>query len=366
LKGLIADAIIRFTYVRMMNNCEVALIQHDRDALLAEIASRYYIHDQSQQAIADQLEISRSNISRLLKEARERGIVEIFIRHPLGRDAQIERQLMERFALRDIGVVRTIVGDAQATIEQAAALAAQMLEGFLADARSLGISWGTTVHAIAHAFAPQRRYDVEVVQMMGGVGSTDPAIDGPALAQRLAHALTNRYRYLHAPLIVDTPATAQALLAQRNIAETLGIAAQADVALVGIGAIDPAISSLLRAGYVTPEEFHAIRKAGAIGDICARHFDRAGRPAAPQVDRRLIAITLDQLAQIPVVIGVACGLAKAPAILGALRGGYIDVLIIDSAAAESVLALADTIDAPLDARARRQGRRAAAPIAGEE
>jgi len=168
-----------------MNNCEVALIQHDRDALLAEIASRYYIHDQSQQAIADQLEISRSNISRLLKEARERGIVEIFIRHPLGRDAQIERQLMERFALRDIGVVRTIVGDAQATIEQAAALAAQMLEGFLAGARSLGISWGTTVHAIAHAFAPQRRYDVEVVQMMGGVGSTDPAIDGPALAQRL-------------------------------------------------------------------------------------------------------------------------------------------------------------------------------------
>jgi DNA-binding transcriptional regulator LsrR (DeoR family) len=322
------------------------LITHDRDSLLAEIASRYYVHDQSQQEIADQLDISRSNISRLLKEARTRGIVEIFIRHPLGRDAQIERQLIERFALREAGVVQAIFGDAQATLDQAAALAAQMLEGFLADAQSLGISWGTTVHAIVQAFAPQRRYDVEVVQMMGGVGSTEPAIDGPALAQRLATALTNRYRYLYAPLIVDTPATVQALLAQRNIAETLATAAQVDVALVGIGVVDPAISSLLRAGYVTPKEFRAMQKAGAIGDICARHFDSAGQPSAPEVDQRLIAITLDQLTQIPVVVGVACGLAKAPAILGALRGGYIDVLITDTTAADELLKLAEAVEAP--------------------
>jgi DNA-binding transcriptional regulator LsrR (DeoR family) len=315
--------------------------------MLAEIATRYYIHDQSQQEIADQFDISRSNISRLLKEARERGIVEIFIRHPLGRDARLERHLVERFNLREAGVVQGVPGDPQATLDQTALVAGKMLDNCLADAQVLGISWGTTLYAIAQAFDPQRRYDVEVIQMMGGVGSTDPAVDGPAIAQRFSLALTNRYRYLHAPLIVDTPAIAQALLAQRNIAETLNIAAQADVALVGIGAVEPTVSSLMRAGYLKPEEFHAIRAAGVVGDICGRHFDITGQPAAPEIDERLITITLDQLAQIPMVIGVACGAPKARAILGALRGGHLDVLITDMVAAEAVLALADTVDAQI-------------------
>lgn len=323
----------------------------DRDALLAEIARRYYLRDQSQQEIADQLDISRSNISRLLKEARQRGIVEIRIHHPLGRDADLEHQLAERFGLREVGVVQAIQSDLQATISQAATLAGQILEAFLPDARSLSISWGTTLNAIAQEFAPQRRYDVEVIQMMGGVGSSDPTIDGPAVAQRFAQALTGRYRYLHAPLIVDAPEIAQSLLAERNIADTLNAAIQADIALVGIGAVDRDISSLMRAGYLTLEEFDAIQAAGVVGDICARHFDIAGRLAAPDIDARIISISLDQIARIPVVVGAACGAAKARAIFGALSGGHLDVLVTDSDTAAAVLALADTIEAPLNAHA---------------
>src|SRR5690242_7912036 len=104
------DVIMWFTNVQLLNNCEVPLMNYDRDVLLAEIATRYYVYDQSQQEIAEQFDISRSNISRLLKEARERGIVEIFIRHPLGRDARLEGRLIERFSLREAGVVRAIPG----------------------------------------------------------------------------------------------------------------------------------------------------------------------------------------------------------------------------------------------------------------
>lgn len=326
---------------------------YERDALLAEIARRYYLNDQSQQEIADQLDLSRSNISRLLKEARRRGIVEIYVHDPLGRDAQLEGELIKHFGLHQAGVVETITGDPLATVGQAAALAAQILDVKLADAHSLGISWGTTINAIAHAFAPQHRYDVEVVQMMGGVGSSDPTIDGPAVAQRIAQALTGRYRYLHAPLIVDTPAIAQALLAERNIAETLSVAAQADVALVGIGAVVPSVSSLMRAGYLSPAEFRMIQEAGVVGDICARHFDLAGQPAAPEIDARLISISLDTITKIPMVIGVAGGTAKARAIFGALSGKYLDILITDSATAEAVLALAGTLDTVLSAQIGR-------------
>lgn len=313
----------------------------DRDELLAHIATLYYHHDQSQQEIAEQVDISRSNVSRMLKEARDRGIVEIFIRYPLRRDPMLEKQLVGRFGLREAGVSQAISGKPEATLSRMAELAARLLDGYLEGAAVLGISWGTTIQAIVQAFAPRTRHDVEVVQMMGGVGSTDPAIDGPALAQRFARALTNRYRYLHAPLIVDTPAVAQALLSQRNVAETLSVAAQADVALVGIGALEPGVSSLLRAGYLSLDEFRAIQAEGVVGDICARHFDAHGKKAAAQIDQRLVSVTLDQVANIPLVMGVAGTKAKAQAILAALRGGYLDVLVTDTDAAEAILQMAD-------------------------
>jgi DNA-binding transcriptional regulator LsrR (DeoR family) len=320
----------------------------DREDLLVEIATRYYLHDQSQQEIADQLDLSRPNISRLLKEARERGIVNITIQHPLGRKPQLEQALIKQFGLREAGVVRSIPGDLLATLYDTARLAGRMLEQFLPTARVLGISWGTTINAIAQTFQPQQHYDVEVVQMMGGVGGPDPAIDGPALAQRLAHALADRYRYLHAPLIVDTATTASALCKQHSIAETLNIAARSDVALVGIGAVERDVSSLMRAGYLKPDEFDVLQRAGVVGDICARHFDIQGRPLVPEIDQRLIAITLEQIALIPVVIGVACGEIKAKAILGALRGGYLNVLITDAVTAEAILALAAESDKTLN------------------
>lgn len=311
----------------------------ERDELLARIATLYYYQDLSQQEIAQQLSLSRSNVSRLLKEARDRGIVEIYIHQPIGRDMELEAQLKQRFGLRGAAVAQAVPGDSLATLQKAAQLAAGILDEQLADASTLGISWGSTVHAIVDAFAPRRRHDVEVVQLMGGVSSSEPVIDGPALVQRLARTLTGRYRYLHAPLIVDRPEVAEALLGQRNIAEALELAAGAEVALVGIGALDSTLSSLLRAGYLSAEEFAAIGAGGAVGDICARHFDRAGRPVAPEIDARLISVRLDELERIPTVIGAACSPAKAQAILGALLGGYLDILVTDSDAAEAVLLL---------------------------
>jgi DNA-binding transcriptional regulator LsrR (DeoR family) len=57
------------------------------------------------------------------------------------------------------------------------------------------------------------------------------------------------------------------------------------------------------------------------------------------VNQRVLAVTLDDLRSIPTVAGVAAGAEKAPGILGALRGEFVDVLICDQQAARSVLRL---------------------------
>lgn len=55
------------------------------------------------------------------------------------------------------------------------------------------------------------------------------------------------------------------------------------------------------------------------------------------------SIELEQLRKVPKVIVVAGGAEKAEAILGALRGGYVDILITDEAAAPATIDLMENI-----------------------
>lgn len=58
--------------------------------------------------------------------------------------------------------------------------------------------------------------------------------------------------------------------------EALALTKQVDIALVGIGTVDPRLSSLVRAGYVTIEEAEQIQAMGAVGDVCGHYFDIQG------------------------------------------------------------------------------------------
>jgi DNA-binding transcriptional regulator LsrR (DeoR family) len=181
--------------------------------------------------------------------------------------------------------------------------------------------------------------NIKVVQMIGAVGTEDPLIDGPDLARLLGSIYGGEYRYLHAPLIVDNPELREALLEEPRIQGTLQLAREADIALVGVGSLEPAFSSLLRAGYLDERSLRKLREQGAVGDICARHYDADGRVMPIELNERIVGIELGALRRVGCVIGVAGGEAKAEAILGALRGGHLKVLVTDSAAASKLCQL---------------------------
>src|SRR5690606_8194418 len=151
-----------------------------------------------------------------------------------------------------------------------------------------------------------------VVQFIGAIGRGNRLIDGPELARNVATTLGAEYHYLHAPLVVASEAACRSLLAERTVAETLALARQSDIALVGIGSTSPSVSSLIRAGYLTEAELSAIEAEGAVGDICARHFDINGEILDIEINRRIVGISPEDLKAVPEVIAVAGGLLKAP------------------------------------------------------
>jgi DNA-binding transcriptional regulator LsrR (DeoR family) len=110
-----------------------------------------------------------------------------------------------------------------------------------------------------------------------------------------------------------------------------------DLAIVGVGTIDPEQASLLRAGYLTVSQLEELRDAGAVGDVCAIHFDMEGKLIDTPLTRRIVGIDAETLAAIPTKIGIAGGDPKVSAIIGAARAGFINTLVTDELTATSIL-----------------------------
>jgi DNA-binding transcriptional regulator LsrR (DeoR family) len=319
-------------------------IRGDRTELLVTVASLYYELGQNQQQIADRLETSRSSVSRMIKEARDLGIVEIRIHRPVNRSYQLEQMLIDRFGLTDAYVLLT--NPEQREEERLAGvgwLAASYLDrvlGLLPPRACIGIAWGTGVHAAISALGEDRSQQIDVVQILGSVGAANPLIDGPDLARLLASKLGGRYFDLHAPVFVEQPALRNLLLNEPSMREGLQRARSVALAITGIGTVQEEAASFLRAGHLSPAALADLRRQGVVGETCGRFFDIYGRFEQFAINERVIGIDLPDLRQIPRVIAVARGLPKAMSILGALRGRYLTVLATDDETAQAVLDLA--------------------------
>ena len=312
-----------------------------RDDLIAEVATLYYRSRLDQEEIARRVGVSRSTVSRMLSEALESGVVEIRIRGSLPLAEELQRDLVRKFGLRD-ALVLDANGRRVDTLDRIGRLAARYLDTTLSDGDVLAISWGTGVRAVADGLEPKVPRNVEVIQMLGGAGSRNLDVDGTELARRLAGLLGGRCRYLNVPLVVDDEEVAAGLLRQRGVRETLAAAAQADLAIVGIGALVPSVSSMLRAGHLTRRDITELRRSGAVGDVCGHLFTVDGALVDAEIARRIVAVGVAALRRIPRVVGIAVGTEKVEAILGAMRSGLVNVLATDDATACEVLGIAAT------------------------
>lgn len=312
--------------------------QHE---LLARVASLYYEEELTQNEIAARLGLSRVKIYRLLKQAKDEQVVQVVINWPIRRDARLERELCSRLGLREALVLQAAPGDAAGDtplgLHQLGQLAARYLEQTLQDGTTLAVCLGRSTYETIAAIRPGFRARVQVAPALGSMPFAMREMDSGALARMLAHKLGGEVLDLSAPAMADSVADAEVLRNQRDIRRVLDLARRADVALLGVGNLDPARSGFLKGGFLTAERMAALAAEGAVGDMGGHIFDLDGRLHDRQYDERIIGVTLDDLKHIPKTIVVAAGPEKRDAILGALHTGAVTVLVTDDRTADAVL-----------------------------
>ncbi len=314
------------------------------DERLVEIARAYYEQDHDQNQIAQSFGISRSQVSRYLKKAKELNLVQVRVVSPYERTERGEIALKERFNTLKEAIVVPGFNLQPAPLRKTIARAcAHYLEQIIRPGIRICVGSGRTLCEVFTWLHPTQVPNVSIVQAMGNVGHEAMEIDFNQMARAAADAFGAKVYYMNAPAILGLGSVTELTEANPSIAEALHMAHTADVYLFGIGSLS-SDQIFTRGGIFKLQDLEQLSEAGSIGDICARFFDIHGGEIPSSFKERIVGITLDDLRSNALTIAVAGGPDKVLPLIGALHGGYIKVLITDEQSALAILAYESQMD----------------------
>ena len=299
------------------------------DKLLTKVAWYYYIEGYTQQEIGEYLSIPRLRVNRLLDKARKAGIIQFSVREGDSKRMIVERELITQFGLKDAFVVPSPINE-QDINESVAQAAAMYIHERLDKSGYINMGYGDTSSRILNHLANICEFPVNVVSLTGGVNYYLP---------NTRSSIFNAKLYLTpAPLLMASEDIVKAMEQEPSVKQIRHMATLAQMSIVGIGGVD-SNATLLTNGTLNHSDVLLLSMQGAVGDMLCHFIDKDGNVIQSSLERRLMSTPLEQLKEMSNSIGVAGGSTKSEAILAALKGNYLDVLITDETTATNVLRL---------------------------
>lgn len=318
----------------------------------------YYEDGLTQSEIADVMGISRATVNSYLAEAREKGIVNISIEGGRLESLSIAQELKRHFGLADCLIIPHD-DNARPLIDRLGGAGAHALNKILKSGDTLAVAWGRTVLSVGEQTVIGALQDMTVVQATGGTTASFPYTP-ERCATVLAEAVSARCVNIMAPAMVRSQQTRDVLLDEPLLHEQFAILENANRILFGVSSLR-SNSTIHTSGFFESVSLQQYLAAGAVGVVAGRFIDERGKPVAGPLDERIIGISLDKLRHIHTRIAVAGGFDKVPALLAALRGGFINVLVTDAATGLGILRADGVID--LDARLSQRPKANQVPAA---
>ncbi|MEQ5835328.1 sugar-binding transcriptional regulator [Marinobacter sp. R17] len=313
-----------------MDKFEVKLDQAARAAWLS------YVGGRTQDEIAAQLGVSRPGVQRLLALARQEGLIKVHIDHPISNCMTLGQALRDQFDLEFCDVVPVDPDAEHNSAHYVAVAGCDRLTRYLerTDPLTLSLGSGRTVRATVEAVSRMDRPQHRFVSLVGNVardGSSNRYDGVTALADKTA---SGRF-LLPAPVVAGSVEEREALLNQRLFRAIASVAADAEVGFIGVGPINRQ-ATLFQDDFINESELDELLNCRAVGELLGWPLDAQGRIIDCSVTRRVTSPALESLAP-QRLVALAGGTDKGPAILSALRGGWLKGLITDEAAARYVL-----------------------------
>ncbi|QIQ22374.1 sugar-binding transcriptional regulator [Zophobihabitans entericus] len=303
---------------------------------LVKIATWYYQYGWTQAQIAQKIGISRSIISKKLQEAKDLGIVEIFIKDETAHTVELEQQLEERFGLEEALVISTHNLSEEEATNSLAKKAAYSLSKRIAKVKTLGISWGNTIRKFANEYPYITHKELTIVPLIGGMGVDDVDLHSNQICYDLKKKMQCTCKYLYAPALVDDTEMKKDLCKNKYISEVLNEGKTVEMAIVGISS--PYNKNTMKEiGYITDKDIEELRYYDVVGDSNSRFYTADGKEAKCPINEHVIGLSLEELRKIPTVVAIVGGNNKEEALMAALKAKLLNIVVITDKMAEYIL-----------------------------
>ena len=293
----------------------------------------YYIAGQNQSEIASQLGTSRPVVQRLIAAAKEEGIVSISLHHPVANCLDYAQLLQEKYRLIECNIVPAF--NEESTLDSVSFGCYQLMARYLQDDKEkiIGLGSGLTLKKALQRidFDSQNTRCVALISAMDADGQCNYYDDVPLL---LTSKIKAKYYQWPAPRYAQTQEECDMWCTSRLFCSVSAVARRADVIFVGIGPLGTQ-SPIFKDGFINQAQMDELTARGGIGEIMGRFIDAEGGVVDSEINRMITSYDIRQN-QCP-RIAVACGEYKRPAILAALKGGWINGLVTDEHTARWLL-----------------------------
>ena len=304
------------------------------------VAGLYYNDNLSQSEIARLAHTSQAKVCRLLRLAREQGMVQISVVEYESREAQLEKELCAAFSLRHATVIRNLPSVGKAGLSaHVGYFGASALAEMIQPGQIIGLTGSRTLSELVRyvgSFCNPK--GLRVVQLMGSIGVNINEHDASEVSRKVASTFDGMLYSLNSPVFVENDQVCRNFMETDQVKTIWKLYREMDVALVGIGRLESSV--FIDRGILGKKDISYLVKCGAIGETCGHFFDANGQECATKYRDRVVSIPFKELQRIPLVIGATVGADRAEAVVAAIRGGLINALIIDEDGARAALQLA--------------------------
>lgn len=308
------------------------------DDLLFDVAIDYYVKNMLQKDIALKHDVSRVQISKYLKMARERGIVQIEVNYPsIKRSVQDDYQ---HFFTKTFGIKRLLLTSSASNekrlIEALCRKAATYIRQLPRRELKIGLGWGSTIFTLSESMETADRPDWEIVPLSGGTTRlSDKRFNVNHIVQNFADKTHSRAIPMYLPFIVDNAEQMKNSKTSAEYTSINGLWNSLDVVICSVG-YSIARSPLFRQNVFDDLYADRLEKLEVVGDVLTHYFDINGSIHELEVMKNCMNLSIEQYRKAGERIIIAGGHHKVDGIVGLLRGGLVDTLITDESTAKYV------------------------------
>ncbi|MDA3811507.1 MAG: sigma factor-like helix-turn-helix DNA-binding protein [Spirochaetaceae bacterium] len=318
------------------------MIDREEHQMILNVAVRYYLEDKTQSQIGKELYMSRSKVSRLLKKGRTNNIIEINIRYESEEFELLQSRIKLLFDVQHVYITKT-VSDETTTLQEVCKKASKELEKRLHDDITLGISWGRHIDMLSRFLAEHDYHRIRIVELFGAMGSQINKVDTQSVSRRICDKLNASLYPLPAPIFIVDEAGRQEVMNSYAVRSTLQKIDECELILTSIGTIEGDPQQTLWHEYLKDEMKEEVRMHKGVGFILAHFFNRDGKFFKSLINDSVIGIETEKIKD-KKIFAIASGKNKTKAILGALRGGFLNTLVSDEETLRLVVKLAEEAD----------------------